>query len=139
MKLRATPLIFVLISISCNVFSISLGRYQHLCGQPGNLSFQGKGICKAHQARIHSQHRYNQHTRSNVAQSNSESSPHVIYDSQHKRNTKPTTTSQSTTVTRPTPQPKVNQSSRERREQLKFTPYTPGAFSIVKKEEKDES
>ena len=139
MKLRANPLIFVLISTSCSVFSITLEHYQHLCGQPENLSFQGKRICKAHQARIHSQHRYNQHAQANVTRNNSESSPHVIYDSQQKKDTKPATTYQSTTVTRPTPQPKVNQSSRERREQLKFTPYTPGAFSIVKKEEKDES
>lgn len=134
MKLRATPLILVLISMSCNVFSITMEHYQHLCGQPEKLTLQGKRICNAHQARIRSHQRYNQEAKAGISQNAPDPSTYVIYDSQQKKTTAPP---KRQPISQPKPKRSLN--SKERREQLKFTPYTPGAFNIVKKEEKDES
>ena len=119
--------------------AISLEHYQQLCGDVSDYSLQGKQICAAHKNRISASRRSGSKqkgtgTFDTMDSESNKTSETVVYDSR-KPNIKPPATKH----TKKARDQQHSLSSSERRNQLKFTPYTPGAFSLTTKEEKDAS
>ncbi len=131
MKLRPALLILSFLGMSL-VNAMSKEQYLGLCGAKERLSHQGRHICQAHLSRVNpgtSQSHKNESTSATRDQS-------LTYDSSRTKTQGNKAPAPKRSVSAQHPQKDLT--SRERRERLQFKPYTPGAFSIVKKEEDNE-